>query len=510
MRIAWITFSILPLLSLGSHGREKEEGASVEMMSHSFNSPFQYDPSAANWFMSGSTIPIKSYRSSLILNPHILNRHGYLLNTRPLATNEFDLTMTLHLDNGSTKPTGSPIPRDQYFGIWFSSTDLSKQVKDVLSSNLKHDAPNYIEIFNKAGFDPLTGLPSKFQGVGVIIKASHDDQRNDSGPGVAIVSANGQSVTGVRSVRYSPLLSDLSGSSGGYTDPATYRMHQLVYLRLRVEVRQNKVGVYVQDRAEWKLVSELTSDFVPSPKTGGGYFGLTSFTGSTEGSTPYRVRFTSLHLKSYDLNALNTEDNSSVVNMFSEQGLSISDLLSDESFATKRSQTMVLRKLMNVIDSYIKQTVPTLKSFESTIGTLQTRFNQIDSDVIDLSRETKLTFEKRSKNSKSGDHAAGVSDLLSQVKSIHAALNQAQTEKVHVLSNIKHKASREDAGVGVERHVGYYQRQMDSRHSELNEAIESQNRFTLILFLVVFLAALVMGVVLYIRLNAYARKAHIF
>jgi len=276
-----------------------------------------------------------------------------------------------------------------------------------------------------------------------------------------------------------------------------------------VKVRQNTIGVYAQERADWKLVTELTSDYVPSPKSGGGYFGLTSFTGSTEGTTPYRIRITSLHLKSYDLNALNSEDNAAVIRMFTEQGLSVKDLLSDESFATKQAQTMVLRKLMNVIETYIKQTVPSLKSFESTITTLQTKFNQVDTEVIDLSRETKLTFEKRSKKSGAGN-PDGVSDLLSQVKSIHAALNQAQSEKVHVLSSIKYKASRDDAGAGVERHVGYYQRQMDSRHSELNEAIESQNRFTLILFMVVFLAALVMGVVLYIRLNAYARKAHIF
>jgi len=509
MQFAWITFSILPFLSNGSYGREKEEGASIEMMSHSFNSPFQYDPSASNWFMTGSTIPIRSYRSSLILNPHILNRHGYLLNTRPLASNEFETTMTLHLDNGSTKPTGAPIPRDQYFSIWFTSSDLSKEVNAVLSANLKDNVPNYVDIFNRSGFDPLTGLPSKFQGIGVIVKGSFDDQRTDSGPGVAIVAGDGRSMTNVRSARFSPLLADISGTTGGYTDPATYRMHQLVYIRLRVKVRQNTVSVFVQERADWKLVSELTSEFVPSPKSGGGYFGLTSFTGSTEGAIPYRVRLTSLHLKSHDLKALNSQDNAAVVRMFTDHGLSIDDLLSDDSFATKEAQTMVLKKLMNVIDSYIKQTVPSLKSFESTITTLQTKFNQVDSDVVDLSRETKLTFEKNKEKGAKGDRA-GITDLLSQVKSIHAALNQAQSEKVNVLSTIKYKASRDDGGAGVERHVGYYQRQMHSRHSELNEAIDSQNRFTLILFMVVFLAALVMGVVLYMRLNAYARKAHLF
>ncbi len=494
---------ILPLISAGSSFHDSEEGVSVELVGHSFNSPFRYDASSTNWFMSGSTIPIKSYRSSLILNPHILNRHGYLLNTRPITSDDFDVTMTLHLDNGSTKPTDTPIPTDQYFSLWFSATDLSKVVQSVLSSNIKPDTPNYIDIFKRTGFDVVAGLPKKFKGVGVMIKTAQ------TGPSVAIVVANERTDLNPNAAKFSPLLSDVSGTTGGYTDSATYRMHQLVYIRLKVKVHKNTIGVYVQERADWKLVSELSSDSVPFPKTGGGYFGLTSFTGSTEGTTPYRVRFTSLHFKSYDLNALNNEDNAPVVKMFADNGLSIADLLSDDSFATKHSQTVVLRKLMNVIEAYVKQTVPSLKSFESTIGTLQTKFNEVDSEIIDLSRETKLTFEKKSKNPKQGDDGS-TAELLSQVKSIHAALNQAHSEKVDVLKNIKYKANRDDGGTGVERHVGYYHRQMDTRHTELNEAIDSQNRFTLILFLVVFLAALVMGIVFYIRLNAYARKAHIF
>ena len=502
MRIGLIPFWILPLLSEGTYSNEGEEGISVELVGHSFNSPFRYDASSSNWFMSGSTIPIKSYRSSLILNPHILKRHGYLLNTRPVTSNDFDVTMTLHLDNGSTKPTDTPIPADQYFSMWFTATDLSKVVQSALSSNIKPDTPNYIEIFNKVGFDTLTGLPKRFKGVGVMIRTSQ------AGPSVAIVESNERAELNPTAAKFSPLLTDVSGTTGGYSDSATYRMHQLVYIRLKVKVYQNTIGVYVQERADWKLVLEFKSEAVP----GIGYFGLTSFTGSTEGSTPYRVRFTSLHLKSYDLNALNNEDNASVVKMFADSGLSIADLLSDESLATKHSQTMVLRKLMNVIETYVKQTVPSLQSFESTIGALQTKFNEVDSEIIDLSRETKLTFDKRSKNPKNEDSDQGTAaeELLSQVKSIHAALNQAHSEKINVLSDIKYKANRDDGGTGVERHVGYYHRQMDTRHIELNEAIDSQNRFTLILFLVVFLAALVMGIIFYIRLNAYARKAHIF
>ena len=508
MRIAWIPFGVLLLIESAVSFTDNDEGVSVELISHSFNSPFQYDPSSSNWFMSGATIPIKSYRSSLILNPHILRRHGYLLNTRPLLSDTFDITLTLHLDNGSNKPTGSPIPKDQFYSVWFSAADLSKEVQNVLKNQLKKDSPNYIDILDRSGFDPLTGLPRKYRGIGVMVKTVFHDKRPEAGPGVAIVTSDGRSNLNPHSARFAQLLPDMTGT-GGYSDPATYRMHQLVYIRMKIKVYQNTIGVYIQERADWKLVSETKSDLIPSPRSGGGYFGMTSFTGTTEGSTPYRVRFTSLHVKSYDLNALNTEDNGTVVKMFTDQGLSIADLLSDDSFATKHSQTLVLRKLMNVIDSYIKQTVPSLKSFESTISTLQTKFNQIDSDIIDLSRETRLTFEKRSASSKERD-TSGLTELLSQVKSIRTALNQAQSEKVHILSTIKYKTNRDDAGKGVERQVGYYQRQMDSRHSELNEAFDSQNRFTLILFLVVFLAALVMGVIFYIRLNAYARKAHIF
>jgi hypothetical protein len=503
MRISWIPFSVLALACYAYYDvPNPDEGISVEMMSHSFSSPFQYDSSSANWYLAGATIPVKNYRSSVILNPHILNRHGYLMNKKLLKSRNFDATFMVHMDNGGIRSNQNQSPpRDQTFSIWFTEQDMSTMVESALTRDLQSDSPDYKKVLTSARMDVMTGISARFKGVGIVITPTNS--RGEAIPTVYIVESNGRNdVIGSAmfpSPSGTPLFPETSSTAS--------LVHQLVYIRMRIKIRPDSIGLYMQDRADWRVVKEIKTTNIPS-LNGGGYFGITAFTGSsvpTDQVTPYRVRITSAHIKTFDLNALNTEENASVLKLFTDQGLSISDLVSDSAFATTYSQTMVLTKLMRVVDGYIKQSAPVLKSFEKTISqTLMDKMNDLDGQVNVLSRETKLAFKDRPSNGGAG------TELLSQVKSIHDALKKSHDTKLDVLEKIKSTATIEDTGSSIDRHVGYYERQMDSRNRELNEAIESQNRFTLILFLIVFVSALVMGIVFYIRLNAYAKKAHLF
>jgi hypothetical protein len=503
MRSAWIPFSLLAFACYGYYDLpNSDEGVSVEMMSHSFNSPFHYDSSSANWFLAGATIPVKNYRSSVILNPHIINRHGYLMNTKILKSRNFDVTFMLHMDNGGgvrSNQTFSP-PRDQTFSIWFTEQDMSSVVESALSKNLQSDSPDYKKSLVSSRIDVMTGISARFKGVGIVITPTN--ARGESIPTVSVIDSNGRNdIIGASmfpSPSGTPLFPDSTSAS---------LVHQLVYMRMKIKIRPDSIGLYMQDKADWRLVKELKTDNIPA-MNGGGFFGVTSFTGSSVSATntiiPYRIRITSVHIKTFDLNALNTEDNDAVLKLFRDQELSISDLVSESAFATTYSQTVVLKKLMKVVEGYIKQSAPALKSFESTISQmLLDKMNDLEGQLNVLSRETKLAFKERG-------NVGSKDEIFSQVRSIHDALKQSQADKLDVLSQIKSTANVEDHGNSIDRHVGYYERQIDSRNRELNDAIESENRFTLILFLVVFVSALVMGVVLYIRLNAYAQKAHLF
>ena len=506
MRISWIPFS---LLAFACHGYYEypspDEGISVEMMSHSFNSPFQYDSSASNWYLSGATIPVKNYRSSVIMNPHILNRHGFLLNTKALKSRNFDATFMVHMDNGGVgRPTETPpAPRDQTFAIWFTEQNISAAVNRALSSNLQTESPDYQSALSSSNIDILTGIPKRFKGVGIVLTLS--DSRGEGIPSVSIIESDGRSDINLSSQIPSSNSVPLLANSQSKT---TSLVHQLVYLRMRIKVRPDSIALYIQDRADWRLVKEIRTTNIPVAS----YFGMTAFTGTNvANASPYRVRITSVHLKTFDLNALNTEDNASVLRLFTDQGIRIEDLVSDSAFATTYTQTEILKKLLKVVDGYIKYSGPVLKNFDTTISsTLMAKLTDLEGEINVLSRETKMTFQKSATKSSANGGGAEKTELVTQVKSIHEALKRSQADKIEVLSQIKSTADGQETGNSIDRHVGYYERQMDTRNRELNEAIDAENRFTLVLFLIVFVSALAMGIMLYMRLNAYAEKAHLF
>ena len=474
-------FHILPVAALawGDYDWENPtENISAEVMSHSFMSPFTYDSSFDNWFISGSVIPTRQSRSSVVMNPAILGRQGIMWNTKRLETNDFDATLMLHIDSdqsmtgtGASSSRPSP-PSNQKLGLWFSTTNVTKEVREIVRT-VPAGNPNWKDSFVKQGLDYELGVPTKFEGIGFYL--SPTNEKGEKSPTITLVSSKGKE---------SPV--NLFKSNKTST---------LVYLRLKFKVRPDSFSVWYQESMEWRQICEAKFS-VPKSM----FVGLTSYSGSTEGTVPYRIRASSLHIKSFDLNALNTQDNQLVISMFEKHALPIKELLSDSSYADQVSQTRTMLKLARVLNYYMSVEIPALKRYQTTFEKLQKEVVGLEEFVTSLTREARYTFKKT-------DSKEGVAKMLEEVKNIHSSLVESQEDGAALLKDV---LKDQEDGSSESRHASYYERQLHSRGEELNLAIESQNRFTLVMFLIVAGAAIIMGLSFYIKLKRYAEKAHMF
>ena len=440
-----------------------------EVASHSFAAPFRYHASFPNWYLSGSTVYTRDSRSGLIMNPSVLNRQGILWNREKLPTSEFEASIMLHLDQGmqdSSKPAVPP--PDQSFGVWFAPTNMS-QAAQVVASKAVSGNPDWANAFFISGLEKSTGVANRFGGVGFFMNPT--DSSGKRIPQITLVNAGERKTV--------PLAEKEMSAT------------QLMYMRLRLKVGKDSVSVWSQDRVEWRQVVELPRSSGPDS----GFVGITSFSGSARDTLPYKVRVSSLRVKSHDLMSL--QGLREVTSLFEKEGLTLKELAEGPSDAL--SQTRMIRKLTKIVSEYIGSTAPDFQRFRDQVGALQHNVTELEGAIAKLGAETKLTFKGSGK----------LSELASQVQSIHSLLVQVESERETLLQSVE-AAKQNDTSDHIDRHLGFYKRQFGYRVGELSWEIKDKGRFSFIMFLIVVAFAIVVGVAFYIRLNRYAQKAHLF
>ena len=446
---------------------------SVELMSHSFGAPFRYDSSYPNWHLSGSTIQTRQFRLGLILNPGISGRHGFLWNKKRLNSNEFDATLMLSFDEDLRvgKKKDSLNPKDQRAGIFFTSNNVTTLLGKVTETVSTAD---WSASLIRSGIDRSLGVPLSQSLIGLVVSPT-DEKTGLKSPSVTLIAGN-ERVT----ARLSSKEQEMS-------------VTHLSFLRLRLKVRPDSVTVLYQEYADWKVIAELTGlKNVPAS----GFLGISTFSGAEARSVvPFRTRVSSLHVKSYDLKA--ADEN----NLFTKH-----NLFDPAAYSDAISQTQTIKSLSKVVQEYMESTLPVYAAFRDQITALQKNVSEMDSFVTTLTKEARYAF----KSASAGSGSEKVRALANEVKSIQSALSQIEREREEIMDHVVAASDEEDVGYGLDRHMGYYGQKLTSRGEEIQQMVEKQNRFTLILFLVVFTSAIVMGVMFYYRLNRYAQKAHVF
>ena len=469
-----------------------DSDVAVEIMPHSFSSPFQYDSSYLNWFLAGSAVSVRSVRSSVVLTPPIPNRHGLLLNTKKLAvSNNFDVSITLHLDDAGMQYKlkdysggSNPVPPlDQSVAFVLSARNLTADLQGSVLRSVKRDSLNYNDQLAAYSVDKLLVVPSRFEGVAVVLTTT--DSTGSRIPTISIVNGDGN-----REIKHG-----VSFPNQGSV-PLSPVGAQLMYLKLKIRVRPSSVSVLVQDIADWRSLVEVNKVKVPET----GFVGLTSFSGSADSKRiPYRVRLSNFHLKSFDFSAVQDPQ---TIALFRAEGVGF-DNIAD----SPEDQIHVVRGLIQVLGKHTQRCKPMFEEFQLSLSHLQNRINSLDEFLVTLTSEAKVAFKA------SGGKLEGLHSLMRQVRTIQSTLTRADHDRdviVKVLKETAQDSKEIDRSASLDRHMAYYERQMNSRDSELSEAVASQSRFTVILFLLVLGVALLMGFSFYLRIRRYASKDHAF
>jgi uncharacterized protein YbgA (DUF1722 family) len=487
-------------------GKSSPDDVSVEISSHSFASPFTYDASSKNWYMSGSTIPVKRSRSSVILNPPLRQKFGFMFNKKRMKSNNFDVSILLHLDSPPPEILNSSSPEppvDQTFGIWFSTKAdvaglMEEHKNSVFKAATSKSPASFTSVLKSAQFDKMTIVPKHFAGVGAVVSAS--DAKYQKEFSATIVHADGsEKFEGLRSFpdASSAHLFNTTKNSGN-----SYKKYYLSYMRLRLLVRPDSVELRIQDGLDWRTVVKKEGiDTKIGPD--GGYIGITSWTG-TSGGSPYGIRISSVRVNSYDFRTLASDPGNVAVDLFSNEGLSLERLVSEDGFMTRKDQLAILEKLEKVVDKYRQSSVPLLSVLNRQVTSLQSSTTRIESVVQVLGKEVASVFKS------SGNHTADLSSVVAQFESIHKVLNQSRSEQDEIVHHARQKKRLIDSTNSADRHVGYFEKRLASQNEELGEILSSSDSMTLWLLLGVIGCTVGMGLFFYVRLNAFAKKAHIF
>lgn len=460
--------------------------------------------------MSGSTIPVKRSRSSMILNPPIRQRFGFLFNKQRFMSNNFDITVLLHLerppDEMATSSAEEP-PLDQTFAIWFSTkVDVAAHLKSHTKASLQmKDRPSayrrseFYEVLKAADFDSFTVMPRMFSGAAAVISATDWNHKRE----LTATLVDGIGNTKIEGLRSFPVG---DGGSGHLFDDSkkgtgSLKKYALSYMRLKFSVRPDSLVISILDGIEWREIVKKTGTI--SISNSGGYIGMTSFTGNAVGA-PYGIRISSFRVTSFDLQSLAADPSNAAVQMFAREGLLIANLISEDYFGKARDQVDVLLKLEKIIDKFRKDSVQSLSLLNKQVLMFQGSTTKISAEVATLNSEVRTVFKK------TGNKSRDMSALVSEVQSIQQVLTTSRNDQEELLRHVKTKKRLLEKTVGAERHVNYLERKIQYQTDELNEVLETHTNTTLILLLIVVGGTLFVGVFFYLKLNAYAKKAHTF
>jgi len=158
--------------------------AQTLLKGHSIGSPPLVSALANDWYLAGTVIPSLQ---SLVFQPGVPNRLGYIWSKHPLLTNDFEVEFEIE-----TKPPAERSVKDDGFAFWYVNENATAAVNDI---SVKH-LHNQEEIISNAWQTAFTsekldlwGYKSQFDGVGVFF--TNGGQNKDQ-PTVGAITNDGK------------------------------------------------------------------------------------------------------------------------------------------------------------------------------------------------------------------------------------------------------------------------------------------------------------------------------
>ena len=369
-----------------------------------------------------------------------------------------------------------PAPKDQAFGIWFVSKNVSETVTSAVRGVKSHD---WSEALTKAGFGLHGVVPPSFNGIGVLFTM----------PGsVTIIASDGSKPGSAFNVLN---LRENTVSNFDFRKPG---------IKLTLSFNRNKgyVSMYMVDGDKNKASLELKTAFIPKS----GFLGFNGYSGS-EGK-PDRVLVRQLKTINLDLKKGTGEDvkSSGLADMderLGKKNIHVDDLLFDDDWIDDPiHQVSDVNKAITILEEYLAETRYRDSSLVRTLSDIQARADSLDDSIKDLRMEIKYSF-------KDDGGGAGKARMMEEMKGLNDLI-QLHSEENESIENLK--ANMRTINDRVEQY-GEDPRMYDrliAVNAEL-EAEVSHANFTANAMIGLFgLSVLIVGFVLWTKMRQYEKK----
>jgi len=232
--------------------------AQTPLKGHSIGTPPLVSSLASDWYVAGTVIPSTQ---SLVLQPGVPNRLGFIWSKYPLLTNDFEVEFEVSIKSPAERSV-----KDDGFAFWYVQENVSDAVNNISETHMHNQeeiiANTWQTAFTAGGFETL-GYRSKFDGVGVFF--TNGGQNKDE-PTVGAITNDGKTSYNLN-----------QGIPNGEAMKYNYRTdHNVVpekILKVQVKMRFKPGSIKIE------LVGHPSNQEIKYDVKAGGYIGFSVFGG---------------------------------------------------------------------------------------------------------------------------------------------------------------------------------------------------------------------------------------
>jgi len=399
--------------------------AQTPLKGHSIGAPPPLNILDRDWMLAGTVIPSTQ---SLILQPGVPNRLGYIFSKFPLLTNDFEVEFELLV-----KPPAERSVKDDGFAFWYVQDNVSETMHNISWTHLHNQeeiiANTWSTAYTAEGLD-LLGYKSKFDGIGVFF--ANGGQNKDK-PTVGGLSNDGKTAYNLNQ---------------GIPTTEAMQYDFRSSKKVSVKMRFRPLGLKIE------IVGGPTQE-VKCDVRAGGYLGFSVF-GGQKGKVEASERsdfieITTVTVNNYDA-AQKGED-------MPVEGASLSSTKAPEekenvigessSFKDHRAESEAIKELTNMVFKLVVESQPMRKQMMNAIESLGKRVTVMEKTFENL----KVELDKRTGH-KLGEEFDAIKKELTSLSNVASTETQERHKKLDSLhQDIAHVHKSATSSDNLDHHL---------------------------------------------------------
>lgn len=441
------------------------------MPHHSFISPMEYSSLLDDWSVSGASI---FERTRLLVHPGVPKLAGFAFNKWPVLTNDFEVLF--HFRVAGDRETAA-VPQDQALAFWYTAENVSASYNETV--NIK--AANWGEGLQAQGMNFVSGR-STFDGFAIVLAMGGSGKK----PSVSFIPNDGSKTLSFDKDVPSPKSKEMD-----------FR-NTLNAAQFKLRVMPNKIEGYIKQSPSLAWNECFVVDHAVKV---GGYIGFSAWSGT---GNPGRVSsdlasLLEVEVSNFDENSIG-EDMKDVSMQIQE---AYRQMLTDENrhFVDQKSQTEHLTRLLSMLGEHLAVAKPEDDRLLAQIHSLTSRVDTLGADCKTLQTEAHLLLGKDGVQTQ-GD---GVMSLKQEIVGLRRALVKDTATQRQKLDAV-HKNVAEVREHHTKAKSGLSFSVLAKQTEALEKTVTSRGRQMSWMMVVMIIAVLGIGALMYNRMYYYEKK----